>query len=1178
MKMHRDEARQLHRGRPGQSIIGARLATGSVVLLGALLLLMAGAGPAFAGGWWRLSSRAAPTFLVPGEKATIILAASNVGDSGVSASKTPVVITDTLPPGLEATAIKGAPAFEEVEEGHQMTCELKTLSCASQPETLAPFQALDVQIQVNVKRDASPGEQNDVSIRGGEQEGQPGVETPRASLAQPITIKAQSTPFGVEEDGYALTPEEEGGTLDTQAGSHPFQLTTMLNLNQTVEAVGESGLVAGAPALPKDLSFNLPPGLIGDPQAAPACSGIDFLAITQGDTNECKPESAIGVVVVTLDEPAQFHNITRAVPLWNLEPAQGEPARFGFEVLKVPVVLDTSVRTGGDYGVSVSVDNAPQAAQILASEVTIWGAPGDPRHDQSRGWACVLGGVYFHHEVPCEPPTTRPTSAFLTLPTSCTGPMKTTIEGHSWPVKSLGSEPGQIFSLEGSATEDTLPGMQGCEQLSFSPSLHLETESHAASTPTGLKADVHVPQETTLQAGALAEPDVKTTTVTLPAGAQLNPSSAGGLQACSEQEIGFESPAGPDSLSEGAPQPLRFSSEPSHCPDASKVGSVRVHTPLLEHELTGAVYVATQDANPFGSLLALYVVAEDPFSGIRAKLAGEVKLNGLTGQITSTFVDTPQVPFEDFQLEFSGGPRASVSTPPLCGAYQTAGSFVPWSGGEAVDALSGSGEFAITGGPDGSPCAAPRAFTPGLQAGSTSVQAGGFSSFALQLTNPDQDQALTGVSLRLPRGVAAMLSSLTPCGEPQASQGTCGPSSEVGQASATVGYGPDPYTVGGGRAYLTGPYAGAPFGLSIVTPAVAGPFDLGTVVVRSAINVDPHTAQVTITSVIPTIVQGVGMTPSGIPLDLKQINVSVDRPGFQFNPTSCDPMKIEATLTGNEGASVPSSAPFQVADCAGLPFKPSFTAATQARTSKADGASLSVKVTDTPGQANIAKVMVTLPATLPSRLSTIQKACLARVFEANPAACPEGSDIGSATVHTPVLTSPLRGPAYLVSHGNVAFPDVEFVLQGEGITLILDGSVAIRKGVTTSTFNSVPDAPVSSFETVLPEGPHSALTTALPASAKYNLCAQKLTMPTVLTGQNGKVINQTTKIAIQGCHTVQAVKTKPSRKQLLAKALQACRKQHKHSHANRHACEQQVRKHYAAKKALQRARKDARLH
>ena len=1147
---------------PACSAHRAWLLRSSVAVLGALALSMVVAAPALAGGWWRVSSRAAPSFLAPGGKATIILTASNVGDTGVLGSNTPVSVRDVLPAGLEATAIKGAPAFEEVEEGHQMSCDLATLTCTSAPETLPPFQALDVEIQVNVKPGATTGELNKLNVQGGEQEDRPGVQPPGASLEQPITVNGSATPFGVEDNGYALSPEEEGGAPDTSAGSHPFQLTTTLNLNQAVEKVGEFELVAAAPALPKDLSFNLPPGLIGDPLGVAQCPSVDFLAITPGALNGCQPESAVGVVLVTLDEPAQFHNITRAVPLWNLEPANGEPARFGFEVLKVPVVLDTAVRSRGDYGVTVSVNDAPQAAQILASEVTIWGVPGEASHDSSRGWACLLGGVYFNHEKPCQPPNPHSNTAFLTLPTSCTGPVKSTVEGHSWPLKTLAGEAGQIFALDGSSTEDTLPGMHGCEQVPFSPSIKLEGETHAADTPTGLKADVHVPQQGTLEGGALSEADVRTSTVTLPEGVLLSPSSANGLQACSQQQIGYEGPPGTDLLAEGAPQPLRFSSEPAHCPDASKVGTVRVHTPLLEHELEGAVYLAAQNDNPFGSLLALYVVAEDPFSGIRVKLAGEGKLNGQTGQLTTSFVTTPQVPFEDFQLQFPGGPRASLTTPPVCGSYQTAAIFTPWTGTAPVQSLSTAGEFDITSGPGGSSCANPQPFAPTFQAGSANAQAGAFAPFTLQITRPDSNQPLTGVAVHLPPGAAAMLSTIKQCSEPQASAGECGPESLIGTATATSGLGPDPYAVTGGRVYITGPYAGAPFGLTIVTPAVAGPFNLGNVIVRSTINVDPSTAAVTISSGLPTIVQGHGMPSSGIPLQLQSIAVDVDRPNFEFNPTSCNPMQVTGLLSGGQGAQAQVSSPFQVGGCAGLPFKPAFAIFTQGQTSKTNGASLTVRVTSTKGQANIAKTVLTLPQVLPARLTTLQKACVAATFEANPAACPEGSVVGSATVHTPVLSRPLTGPAYLVSHGNAAFPDVEFVLQGEGITLILDGQTDIKHGITTSTFNAVPDAPVETFEAVLPEGPHSAL------GATSSLCGQALSAPTLITGQNGQLIRQTTKITVTGCQAGKA-----TRAQLLAKALAACRKKYKHDHHKRISCERQARKHYAAKKAGQKTRR-----
>jgi hypothetical protein len=1160
------------------------LATTSLAALAITAAPAAGATPAPTGAWWRLSARAAPSSLPPGGKAIIVISATNIGDGAVNAATTPVTIKDTLPANLEATRITGKPALREAV-AHEMTCRMETLTCVSKPETFSAFERLEVNIEVNVRPGAVTGEENTIELQGGEQESQPGAAVSGSTLGEPLTVTGQPTMFGVEQNGYAVTPEEQGGGVDRQAGSHPFQLTTALNLNQTAESIplaqghSESGLIGTAPALPRRLSFNLPAGLIGDPRAVPACSTVDFTTIGFDDINACKPGSAIGVAVVTLNLPdPAFHNVTRAVPLWNLVPASGEPARFGFEVLHVPVVLDTSLRSSGDYGVSVSVNESPESAQLLSSEVTIWGAPAEASHDQSRGWGCLVEGAPVEHVVPCESFGEHSNHAFLTLPTSCTGPLGTSVEGESWPITALGGQPGQVFSLEGSSTRAELPGLEGCGGVSFGPSIGLESTEHSASSPMGLDVRVKLPQQGTLEAGRLAESDVKSTSVTLPEGVQLNASAAGGLEACSEQQIGFEGVPGADPLSPGAAQPLRFSGEAAHCPPASKVGSVHIKTPLLEHPLFGSVYLATPapqgeaGQNPFGSLVALYVVAEEPGEGIRVKLAGESQLNPQTGQVSSSFQDTPQVPFEELNLELSGGPRASLSTPALCGSPPFTAAFTPWSDQSAVLQTSGASEeqLDISSGVGGGACSDPQPFAPEMVAGAADPQAGAFTSFSLAIIRPDGNQPLTGATVHLPAGNAAMLASVTPCPEPQASLGTCGPQSEIGQASATSGVGPDPFTVTGGRVYITGPYQGAPFGLSIVTPAVAGPFDLGDVVVRSKIEVDPHTAQVTITSGLPTFVQGVGRPPSGVPLQLRQINVSVDRPGFEFNPTNCTPASVTATLTGEQGASAAVSSPFQVAECQRLSFKPGVTATTRGKTSKADGASLGLTFKSHPGEAHIAKTILTIPATLPARLTTIQKACIARVFEANPAACPEGSDIGTAVVHTPVLKNPVQGPIYLVSHGNAAWPDAELVLQGEGITVILDGQTAIKKGVTTSSFLSVPDVPFETVQATLPEGPHSALTTNLPLKDHYNLCGQHLTIPTQLTGQNGTLDNHNLKLTIQGCSAVKASKTtKLTRAQKLARALAACRKNH--PHAQRTRCEHTAHKRYTAKQSPHKA-------
>ncbi|HWX97551.1 MAG TPA: hypothetical protein VNZ01_11970, partial [Solirubrobacteraceae bacterium] len=369
--------------------------------------------------------------------------------------------------------------------------------------------------------------------------------------------------------------------------------------------------------------------------------------------------------------------------------------------------------------------------------------------------------------------------------------------------------------------------------------------------------------------------------------------------------------------------------------------------------------------------------------------------------------------------------------------------------------------------------------------------------------------------------------------------------------------------------YLTGPYNGAPFGLSVATPAVAGPFNLGTVIANSMIQIDPNTAAVTVTTTETRILDARGGTTiassalptmiKGVPVQLKAIHVQIDREHFQFNPTNCNPMAITGTLVGSQGGSQGFSTPFQVANCGSLPFAPKLTAHVDGTGSKANGVGFYVKL-ESPGlgQANIHQVELQLPIALPSRLSTIQQACPDNVFEANPAACGEGSVIGKAVIHTPVLKSPLEGPAYLVSHANLAFPDVVFVLQGENIKLVLDGHTDIKKGITYSRFETAPDAPFSTFETSLPAGPHSALGVNVEPQKNYSLCGANLAMPTKIVSQGEGVIEQTTQITPSGCGEVKNFKE--SNAQKLKKALKACKK--KKNKKKRIACERAARKKY----------------
>jgi hypothetical protein len=678
---------------------------------------------------------------------------------------------------------------------------------------------------------------------------------------------------------------------------------------------------------------------------------------------------------------------------------------------------------------------------------------------------------------------------FLTNPTSCLGPLTSVLAVDPW------IEPG-VFAKASSG----MPGMTGCDRPDFSPSVKVQSESTSTDSPTGLKVELHVPQNE--NPVGLAEADLKDAAVTLPEGMTVNPSSVNGREACSSGQIELHGP------------------EPAGCPDASKIGKVEIKTPLLNHLLTGSVYLAAPYDNPFDSLLAIYIAVHDPISGVVVKLPGHVEADPLTGQLTTRFDQNPQLPFEDLKVELFGGPRAALKTPDNCGLFTASTDLTPWTSPAGADATPSSA-FAINQG-----CGA-HGFAPSFSAGTSSNQAGAYSPFTMTLSRSDQDQAFGAVTLQTPPGLLGALKSVPLCGEPQAAQGTCSSASQIGHTTVGAGVGNDPvFLPQAGRqedpVFLTGPYNGAPFGLSIVEHAEAGPFNLGPeggkpIIVRAAINVDPHTAQITVTSnELPHILQG-------IPLQVRTINVVIDRSGFIFNPTNCSPLSVGGTITSTQSTTTGVSSPFQGANCAGLPFKPGFGVSTAGKTSKANGASLVVKVTSKGGpqagggEANIAKVRVTLPKQLPARLTTLQKACTEAQFNANPAGCPTASAVGTATAITPVLAHPLTGPAYLVSHGGAAFPDLVFVLQGEGITLYLDGNTNIKKGITTSTFNSVPDAPISSFETVFPQGPHSVLATNIPVKAKNNMCAQKLRMPTTITAQNGAVSTQNTKIAVTGC-------------------------------------------------------------
>jgi hypothetical protein len=933
------------------------------------------------------------------------------------------------------------------------------------------------------------------------------------SLVASPAADAAGEEFGFTPGGFTTSITNADGTPDTQAGSHPFAFSTTIAVKSVEEEEAlESVVPRSEGGNVRDIEVNLPPGFVGDPGATPLCSARKFAeGFSFGVGAVCSEDSQIGIVELHLN------SLHLEGPVYNLTPPKGDPAEFGFSILGVPVVLVPFVRTGSDYGVGVRFTGIPEAFSMVEGTITLWGVPADSRHNSQRG-TCLEKNLYKSGETPTyECPATVPPKPFLSLPTSCEGPLQFSAAIDSW------NDPGAFVDAT-----TTAPPLTGCEKLDFTPQIVVSPEPAQASSPSGLSVEIQVAQTYDNPEG-LAESNLKNTTVTLPAGVSVNPSAGDGLAGCSEEQFA-----------------LHVNVEAS-CPDASKIGTVEITTPLLANPLRGSVFLAQQGnlagngSNPFGSLLAIYLDVKDPVSGVLVKLAGEVKPDPATGQLVTTFLNNPPVPFNSLKLSFSGGPRGALINPPVCGSYTTSTEMTPWSGGASA---SPSWAFAITAGPQGEACSALGAFSPQIVSGTESNQAAGFTPYSLTFYRADGEQDLSRIQVSTPPGLLGTLASVALCGEPQASQGTCGPESQIGKVTVGTGAGSNPYYVTG-KVYLTGSYNGAPYGLSFVVPAVAGPLNLGTVVVRAAVNVDPHTAALTVTSEpLPQILQGV-------PLHIRAVNVTLDRERFIFNPSNCNEMAIKATMTSSLGAVSPASTHFQATNCAALSFHPKFSVTTSGKTSRANGASIDAKLLEpnvggqpilatNGGQANIARVKVELPKALPSRLTTLQKACTAQVFEANPANCPSASLVGYAKATTPLLPVQLTGPAYFVSHGGEAFPSLIVVLQGYGVRVDLIGATFISKqGITSSTFGAVPDVPVASFELYLPEGPYSAL------AANGNLCTKKLVMPTEMVGQDGQVIKQSTPIGVTGCTKAKTKKAKVS------KARRARRAQAAEHRANR---------------------------
>ncbi len=874
------------------------------------------------------------------------------------------------------------------------------------------------------------------------------LATPAAQAESGIkTFEAGTCKSDAPECTYA-SPEAQ---FFTQAAGHPPLGITGFEVNTAPSGEPEGSI--------RDVRVDIPPGLAVNPQATEQCTKEQF------ESSTCPVGSEVGS-----DEITAFLGITKigpiSLPMYNIVQPQGVPAEFGFD-LSVPPLIELHVLIVGGiswYREAETSENSKVPTGDYHEFFTIKEIP--------TTIAVVKSRLKFNG--------TAGNGTFLTLPSVC-GTQTSYLHADFY------QSSGQFKEYQTvSGQPPKAVSVSGCKEVPFKPEVAVTPAAGQSQSdrPDAATVEVKVPQSES--AGTLNSSTVKDVRVALPEGMTLNPAVANGLEACSDAQFG------------------KGTATPVTCPAGSKIGTAAIETPdLPPKSLVGSVYVGQPTStNPESDgEYRIFVNAEAPRYGVAVRLEGKVAASASTGRLTTTVLEAPQVPFSDFILSLDG-PHTPLANPLMCGPAITDSSLTPYSGNPPAEPLM---SFPIDFDGKGGACPSPLPFALSQSASTNPATGGAGTSFNFSLTRGEGQQYVSKLSTVLPEGLVGKIPDVTLCGEPQAQSGECGAASQIGTVSASLGSGSSPLTLPG-TAYLTGPYDNAPYGLSVVVPAEkVGPFDYGKIVTRAAIGVEPFTSRIVVSSQLPTIV-------GGVPLRLRSIDVNVNRANFAINPTSCAALNTETTLTSTFGTTQNLQTPFQATGCSALAFAPKLTASTNAKTSRANGAILVVKLAYPAGpQANIKSVLVTLPKRLVSRISTLNNACPAAIFTANPLGCPPLSRVGSATVTTPVLPGKLTGTAIFVSHGGAAFPDLDLVLQGDGVTVILVGNTNISKGVTTSDYASIPDVPVSSFEVRLPMGKDSVL------AANGNLCKGALIMPTTITAQNGKAIKQNTKVAVGDC-------------------------------------------------------------
>jgi hypothetical protein len=1035
--------------------MGGKL-TRRVLLAAVIASFMAVPASAAAAPVWDIEAGWAPAHLPPGGTGFFYGVMENGGDASNSA----VTVTTTLPAGVTATQASAG----LVDSATVWSCEgtgTSTVTCST-TDPIASRQAEPMEIAVQLAPGLSGSQSMTMTVDGG-------ASSAPATTVREFTVSDTPAGFGILSSSLELPMLRENGDVADRAGEHPDSFTTRLDFNRRLDH--EDRPMPDEQV--REVQVDLPPGFVGDPTAVPRCPFQQLINAPPGRRLfGCPDSTQVGFVDVVGSRPSRLR-----FPVYNIEPPPDLPALFAFNTAIGPTVtMEPELRSDGDYGITVSSRGINQALDLGGVRVTFWGVPADPSHDADRGLHPDTGVPCFDVVDPmCTNPAGTPRVPFLTNPTDCSvGPLRTDVHVRSW---------------NGSSDSDSYagPAMTGCEDLPFEPTIRVQPTSTLPDSPTGLDVELRLPQNE--NPDGLATAHLEKAVVTLPEGMTVNPSSANGLDACTSAQIGLDNRADPT------------------CPEASKIGSVEVDTPLLDAPLTGSVFVAKQGDNPFRSLLAIYIVAKGP--GLIVKLPGHVDPHPVTGRLTTTFDDNPPLPFTSFRVRFKGGPRAPLANPPTCGMKVVETSMTPYSAypefpaprvADPAKIAHPSDTFNIdcTPGLGG--------FSPSFEAGTANPAAGAFSPFALRINRADGQQVVRGLSLEMPPGLIANVRGIPLCPNDRANAGTCDPASKVGTAVIGAGAGSQPFFTARehGSVYLTEGYGGGPFGLSAVTRAIAGPYDLGTVVVRQAIHVDRIDAHVTVVSdPIPTILEG-------IPLRIRSINVDIDRPGFMINPTSCGEKQIKATLTSLEGTVHQTADRFQAADCARLPLRPRLRMRLTGRKQTTDGKhpGLRAVLTQRRGQANLRRVRVKLPLALALDPENAQSDDLCEFEAGKRVDCPPSAIVGRAVAHTPVLNRPLTGPVYFVKNVRVhprtgrlirTLPTLLIPLRGE-VAIDLRATTDVIRNKLVSTFPTIPDAPVSRFRLNLEGGKDGILV------ATRNVCRRPGShiADIEFDGQNGK--------------------------------------------------------------------------